>query len=113
MLLIGIGAAQAQVRPASTPDVSNKALITQEKPNLASVSTSEAANLHKLADAFYAWRNEEFPVRSSEAGLHTWDDRLTDYSAAKIAEREQRVRKLLDQVRAMPATKWPKDDRID
>jgi len=85
MLLIGIGAAQAQVRPASTPDVSNKALITQEKPNLASVSTSEAANLHKLADAFYAWRNQEFPVRSSEAGLHTWDDRLTDYSAAKIA----------------------------
>ena len=49
-LFIDIGAVQAQVRPASTPDVSNKALITKEKPNLASVSSSEAANLHKLAD---------------------------------------------------------------
>jgi recombinational DNA repair ATPase RecF len=57
--------------------------------------------LHKLADDYYNWRNENYPVASSEAGLHTWDNRLTDYSAAKIAERAQHVRKLLDQVRAM------------
>ena len=66
-----------------------------------------------MADEFYAWRNENFPVYSSDSGLHTWDNRLTDYSAAKIAERAQHVRKLLDQVRAMPGAKWPKDDRID
>ena len=34
--------------------------------------------LRKLADDFYAWRNENFPVYSSDAGLHTWDNRLTD-----------------------------------
>ncbi len=66
-----------------------------------------------MADEFYAWRNENFPVYSSDAGLHTWDNRLTDYSAAKISERAQHIRKLLDQVRAMPGAKWPKEDRID
>ena len=66
-----------------------------------------------MADEFYAWRNENFPVGSSDSGLHTWDNRLTDYSAAKITERALHVRKLLDQVRAMPAAKWTKDDRID
>src|SRR5204863_158978 len=61
----------------------------------------------------YNWRNENYPVASSEAGLHTWDNRLTDYSAAKIAERARHARKLLDQVRAMKTEKWAKDDRID
>ena len=40
-----------------------------------------------MADDYYAWRNENYPVVSSDSGLHTWDDRLTDYSSAKIAER--------------------------
>src|SRR5207302_9028435 len=48
-----------------------------------------------------------------DAGLHTWDNRLTDYSAARSAPRAQHVRKLLDQVRAMKTEKWAKDDRID
>src|SRR5207248_9676035 len=77
------------------------------------VSAADSAALHKLADDYYNWRNENYPVSSSEAGLHTWDNRLTDYSAAKIAERAQHVRKLLDQVRAMKTEKWAKDDRID
>ena len=42
-----------------------------------------------------------------------WDDRLTDYSPAKIAERAQHVRSLLDKVRAMKTDNWPKDARID
>jgi len=69
--------------------------------------------LHKLADDYYNWRNENYPVASSEAGLHFWDNRLTDYSAGKLAQRAQHVRKLLDQVRAMKTDKWAKDDRID
>src|SRR5207249_8399806 len=69
--------------------------------------------LHKMADDYYAWRNENYPVRSSEAALHTWDDRLTDYSPAKIAERAQHVHSLLEKVRAMKTDNWPKNDRID
>jgi len=107
----------AQTRtPRERPDVSNKALITKTAPPITTESKAGAADsaaLHKLADDYYNWRNENYPVASSEAGLHTWDNRLTDYSAAKIAERAQHVRKLLDQVRAMKTEKWAKDDRID
>ena len=113
VLAAGAGSAIAQVRPQQTPDVSNKALITNAPPHLVGAKSAEAGALHKLADQFYAWRNEEFPVGSSEAGLHTWDDRLTDYAPAKIAERAQHIRELLAQVNALPTAEWPKDERID
>ena len=71
------------------------------------------AALHKMAENYYAWRNENYPVRSSDAGLHTWDDRLTDYSPAKIEERARHVHSLLEKVRAMKTDHWPKDERID
>jgi len=108
--------AQARSPREVRPDVSNKALITKTAPPITGESKARAADsaaLHKLADDYYNWRNENYPVASSEAGLHTWDNRLTDYSAAKIAERAQHVRKLLDQVRATKTEKWTKDDRID
>src|SRR5438552_4194490 len=50
---------------------------------------------------------------SSNAGLHTWDDKLADFSPAKIAERAQHVRTLLDKVRTMKIGTWPKDEQID
>ena len=100
----------AQPTPEPKSDVSNKALITKATPAKAG---ADITALRKMADEFYAWRNENFPVYSSDAGLHTWDSRLTDYSAARIAERAQHVRKLLGQVRAMPGANWPKEERID
>jgi uncharacterized protein (DUF885 family) len=102
----------AQPTPEPRTDVSNKALLTRIIPPVSKTGNNAAA-LRKMADEFYAWRNENFPVFSSDSGLHTWDNRLTDFSPAKINERNQHVRRLLDQVRAMPAAKWPKEDRID
>ena len=101
----------AQPTPEPRTDVSNKALITKSTPP-AKTGINVAA-LRKMADDFYAWRNENYPVGSSDSGLHTWDNRLTDYSPAKVTERAQHIRKLLDQVRAMQTSTWPKDDRID
>ena len=72
-----------------------------------------AAALHKLASDYYNWRNENEPVGSSNRGLHTWDDRLADFSPTKLAERAQHVRSLLDRVRAMKTDTWPKDEQID
>jgi uncharacterized protein (DUF885 family) len=108
-----LAAAPAQVAPQRTPDVSNKALITSATPEIGKPKPAEAVALHKLATDFYDWRNQQYPVRSSEAGLHTWDDRLTDYSPAKIAERAQHIRALLEKVNAMQTATWPKDERID
>src|SRR5215470_16192661 len=119
LCLIVCPMALAQSPSQRNPDVSNKALITKSTPGIntdafknQSVSTA-IATLHKLADDYYAWRNENYPVRSSDVGLHTWDDRLTDYSPAKIAERAQHLRSLLEKVRAMKTDSWPKDERID
>jgi uncharacterized protein (DUF885 family) len=102
-------AAQAQPTPSRQPNIANKTLIT----NASNDHVIGAAALHKLADDYYAWRNENYPVASSDKGLHTWDNKLTDYSPAKIAERAQHERALLDKVRGMKIDTWPKDDRID
>ncbi|MDQ3197664.1 MAG: DUF885 domain-containing protein, partial [Verrucomicrobiota bacterium] len=91
--------------------MSNKTLLTKPGPGLQGRAAATA--LHKLADEFYAWRNESYPVRSSDAGLHTWDDRLTDYSAEKTEERAQHIKALLEKVNAMQTANWPKDERID
>src|SRR5438067_12118391 len=108
----------AQTPPQRNPDVSNKALITKSTPGISNDAfKNQSANatdtLRKMANDYYAWRNENYPVRSSDAGLHTWDDRLTDYSPDKIAERTQHVHSLLEKVRAMKSDNWPKDERID
>jgi uncharacterized protein (DUF885 family) len=110
---VSLSALNAQITPEPKPDISKKALITKAKPDVAATKGGDAAALRKLADDYYTWRNENYPVGSSDMGLHTWDDRLTDYSAPKLAERAEHVRKLLTQVRAMPAANWQKDDRID
>ena len=71
------------------------------------------ATLRTFADDYYNWRNQNYPVFSSDAGLHTWDNKLTDYSPAAIAARRARVVNLLAQVNRMRTDKWTKDDQID
>lgn len=70
-------------------------------------------SLRKMASEYYRWRDQSYPVASSSQGLHTWDDRLADFSTQAVAARKKRVADLLGQVRAMPADGWGKDDRID
>jgi uncharacterized protein (DUF885 family) len=71
------------------------------------------ADLRKLADEYYAWRNQNYPVFSSDNGLHTWDKQLTDYSLSAILARRLKVKEVLGKVRAMQPEHWSKDDRID
>jgi len=107
---IPIAAAIAvQAQPTGGPRGVDKTLITSANQD----HVMGAAALHKLANDYYNWRNENDPVSSSNAGLHTWDDRLADFSPAKIAERAQHVRALLDKVRSMKIDTWPKDEQID
>src|SRR5678816_3913832 len=71
------------------------------------------ADLRKLADDYYTWRNQNYPVASSDAGLHTWDNKLTDYALSAILMRRLHVKEVLAKVRAMQTANWGKDDRID
>jgi uncharacterized protein (DUF885 family) len=98
----------AQNRATSPPPRADKPLITTKNDGV-----MEAAALRNWAKDYYDWRNQENPVASSDQGLHTWDDRLTDYSPAKIDERAKHVRALLDKVRALKIDNWSKDDKID
>jgi len=69
--------------------------------------------LHALAHEYFGWRNRQYPVASSDQGLHTWDDHLTDYSPEAIGMRREHVHGLLAEVGAMPSGSWRKEDRID
>lgn len=97
----------AQTR-SSSPSGPDKSLITNKNEGV-----MEAAALRNWAKDYYDWRNQENPVASSDQGLHTWDDRLTDYAPAKIDARAKHVRELLDKVRALKIDNWSKDDKID
>src|SRR6266478_4176783 len=87
-------------------------LMTTIVSDAAHAQTS-SATLRRIAVEYYDWRNRNYPGASSDAGLHTWDSKLTDYSPLAIAARRQHMRSLLVQVNAMPTTSWNKDDRID
>lgn len=78
-----------------------------------SIQAQTPADLRRMADEYYRWRNQNFPVFSSDAGLHTWDDKLTDYSLSAVLARRLYVTDLLNKVRAMPTAGWSKEDRID
>jgi uncharacterized protein (DUF885 family) len=75
--------------------------------------TKTPADLHRIAEDYYNWRNQNYPVASSDAGLHTWDNKLTDYSLSAVLMRRLQVKETLAKVRAMPTANWSKDDRID
>ena len=97
------------MRPRTSAALSMLLLVSRP----AASAASAADHLHDSAHAYYRWRSEQFPVVSSDQGLHTWDDRLTDYSAQAIRSRRDRVSALADQVRALNTDGWSKDDRID
>src|SRR2546429_4278026 len=71
------------------------------------------ATLRRLAEDYYNWRNQTYPVNASDAGLHIWDNKLTDYGLSALLARRLHVKEVLAKVNAMPTEKWSKDDRID
>jgi uncharacterized protein (DUF885 family) len=88
-------------------------IVTITMLSASAQSNSSPASLQRLADEYYNWRNQNYPVASSDAGLHTGDGRLTDYSPTAIAARRTHVINLLAQVNRMQTAKWKKDDQID
>src|SRR5258705_3392950 len=89
------------------------ALILVTPNSTSAQNPTTPADLRKLAGDYYNWRNQNYPVSSSDSGLHTWDNRLTDYSLSAVLDRRLHVKGVLVKVDAMPATNWNKDDRID
>lgn len=74
---------------------------------------ADPAQLRKLAHGYYQWRDAQYPVQTSGAGDHRYDDRLADYSMAQVNARRQHVSELLTQVQAISTDGWSRDDRVD
>ena len=70
-------------------------------------------SLRTMASEYFRWRDQSYPVASSSQGLHTWDDRLTDYSGTAVVARRKHIAEIQARVRSMPGNGWAKDDRID
>src|SRR5260221_11687006 len=89
-------------------------LATMTVVNVASAQADATpTDLRQLAGDYYNWRNQNYPVTSSDAGLHTWDDKLTDYGLSALLARRLHVKEVLVKVNAMQTEKWSKEDRID
>src|SRR6266478_5742212 len=74
-------------------------LVTVTVPiSISAQANASPETLRRLADDYYDWRNQNYPVSSSDAGLHTWDNKLTDYSGPAVAARRAHVPNLLAQV---------------
>jgi uncharacterized protein (DUF885 family) len=71
------------------------------------------ADLRATARSYYGWRDSTYPVATSDAGEHRWDDRIRDVRMASVLAARRHVRALLDSVKAMPASRWSRDDRVD
>lgn len=69
--------------------------------------------LRETAKDYYAWRDRNDPVGSSDQGLHTWDHLLTDFGPKALGERRDKVASLLERVRSSDTSSWGRDDRID
>src|SRR6266545_4098974 len=89
------------------------AIMSASTNSTSAQSPATPADLRRLALDYYNWRNENYPVASSDAGLHTWDHRLTDYSLSALLARRLHAKEVLAKVAAMPTANWSKDDRID
>jgi uncharacterized protein (DUF885 family) len=100
LIFLFMGVMHAQT-PAPTP------------PQISAITPKTPADLKKVAEDYYNWRNQNYPVSSSDSGLHTWDHKLTDYSLSALLARRLQVKELLSKVNAMQTNGWNKDDYID
>jgi uncharacterized protein (DUF885 family) len=76
-------------------------------------AAADPAQLRKIAHEYYQWRDTVYPVATSGAGDHRFDNRLTDYKMSEALQRRQHVSDLLKELDAIDQNGWSKDDRID
>ena len=76
-------------------------------------AAADPAELRTLAHEYYQWRDAAYPVATSAAGDHRFDDRLTDYRMAEVMRRRQHVSELLEAVKSLQTEGWSKEDQID
>jgi len=74
---------------------------------------AENAKFATLVDAYLAWHYAAHPGRATFDGIHDYDDRLQDVSAAGIASAASSQRRWLDRVREIDRTLLSGDAAVD
>ncbi|HEY3226026.1 MAG TPA: DUF885 domain-containing protein [Planctomycetota bacterium] len=74
---------------------------------------AENAKFETLVDAYLAWHYAAHPVRATLDGIHEYDDRLQDVSAAAIAAEIGAQRRWLERVRSVKPVLLAEDAEID
>ncbi len=72
----------------------------------------EAKALHALFDRHWEWSARSFPEFATYRGDHRYGDRLSDASAAAIAERDREVAAFLAEAQAIPRDRLSSTDRL-
>jgi uncharacterized protein (DUF885 family) len=80
---------------------------------VSSDSSMSPAALRAMAHDYYASFYAEYPVSASDAGLHTGDSRLADYSPEARDTRRGKVALALQKVAEADASSWSVDDQVD
>jgi uncharacterized protein (DUF885 family) len=76
-------------------------------------ASSDPSSLADVASDYYKWRDSAYPVAASDQGLHTGDQRVTDYSMDAVKKRRAHVEEILARVKAMDTSAWTGAQRID
>ncbi len=73
----------------------------------------QARRLQALFDREWRWRLREFPELATEAGVHDFDDRLSDQSLEALARQDRDSRAFLAELDALGAKGLSEEDRIN
>jgi len=74
---------------------------------------AENAKFESLVDGYLAWHYASHPVRATLDGIHDYDDRLQDVSAAAIAAEIAGQRRWLERLRSVKPSLLADDAEID
>ncbi len=66
----------------------------------------DPAALRRLALEYFTWWFEDHPIAATWEGLHTRDDRMTDYSPRALQARRERIRSTLANVARVETAGW-------
>src|SRR5262245_43471403 len=69
-------------------------------------AAQDYAGLLELAKEYYDWQAETSPTVATDSGLHTYDDRLADFSPAALAKFETGLKTFRDKFSHFNPQSW-------
>jgi len=88
-------------------------LFASAAASVAIESPSAAERLHALFDREWQWRLHEWPEFATSAGVHDFDDKLSDASPETLARQDKDSRAFLAELQAIDPKALPEDEQAN